>query len=76
MAFADVEQMDALLFKAMARIAERREDAFNVQGLAKTAWAFARSSPTWLDFEKRWGDAESPELVRSKAREFVEAQAS
>jgi len=30
----------------------------------------------WLDFEKKWGDAESQELVRSKAREFVEAQAT
>jgi len=30
----------------------------------------------WLDFEKKWGDAESQELVRTKAREFVESQAS
>lgn len=29
----------------------------------------------WLDFEKRWGDAESQERVRQRAREFVEAQA-
>jgi len=28
-----------------------------------------------LDFEKRWGDAESQEKVRAKAREFVESQA-
>jgi len=30
----------------------------------------------WLDFEKKWGDAESQERVRGKAREFVEGQAS
>lgn len=28
----------------------------------------------WLDFEKRWGDEESQEKVRQKAREFVEVQ--
>merc|ERR1740121_3464520 len=28
----------------------------------------------WLDFEKKWGDEESEELVRSKARAFVETQ--
>jgi len=30
----------------------------------------------WLDFEKRYGDIESQELVRNKARQFVENQAS
>eukprot|EP00930_Biecheleria_cincta_P038144 TRINITY_DN26206_c0_g1_i1.p1 TRINITY_DN26206_c0_g1~~TRINITY_DN26206_c0_g1_i1.p1 ORF type:complete len:1998 (+),score=467.03 TRINITY_DN26206_c0_g1_i1:33-5996(+) len=30
----------------------------------------------WLDFEKKWGDADSQEIVRKKAREFVESQAS
>jgi len=29
----------------------------------------------WLDFEKRWGDEESQEKVRAKARAFVESQA-
>lgn len=30
----------------------------------------------WLDFEKRHGDDESQELVRNKARQFVESQAT
>jgi len=30
----------------------------------------------WLDFEKRWGDVESQEMVRTKAREYVESQGS
>jgi len=30
----------------------------------------------WLDVEKRWGDAESQELVREKARSFVESLAA
>jgi rRNA biogenesis protein RRP5 len=30
----------------------------------------------WLDFEKRYGDVESQELVRNKARQFVESQAA
>lgn len=30
----------------------------------------------WLDFEKRWGDAESQEKVRARARNFVEQQAA
>jgi len=30
----------------------------------------------WLDFEKRWGDVESQETVRAKAREFVSEQAA
>mmetsp|Transcript_70225 Transcript_70225/g.227362 ORF Transcript_70225/g.227362 Transcript_70225/m.227362 type:complete len:507 (-) Transcript_70225:92-1612(-) len=38
---------------------------------AKMRFFFKR----WLDFEKRWGDAESQELVRARAREFVEEQA-
>jgi rRNA biogenesis protein RRP5 len=29
----------------------------------------------WLDFEKKWGDVESQEMVRQKAREFVESRA-
>jgi len=28
----------------------------------------------WLDFETKWGDEQSQEEVRSKAREFVESQ--
>eukprot|EP00928_Gymnodinium_smaydae_P032700 TRINITY_DN23613_c0_g1_i2.p1 TRINITY_DN23613_c0_g1~~TRINITY_DN23613_c0_g1_i2.p1 ORF type:complete len:1812 (-),score=336.46 TRINITY_DN23613_c0_g1_i2:299-5206(-) len=39
---------------------------------AKMRFFFKR----WLDFEKKWGDAESQELVRTKAREFVESQGS
>jgi len=39
---------------------------------AKMRFFFKR----WLDFEKRWGDTESQELVRGKAREFVESQAA
>mmetsp|Transcript_19809 Transcript_19809/g.53028 ORF Transcript_19809/g.53028 Transcript_19809/m.53028 type:complete len:1878 (-) Transcript_19809:167-5800(-) len=30
----------------------------------------------WLDFEKKWGNAESEEVVRTKAREFVDSQAN
>jgi len=30
----------------------------------------------WLDFEQQWGDASSQDLVRTKAREFVESQAA
>ena len=33
--------MDALLFAALARAAERCMHEFNAQGLANTAWAFA-----------------------------------
>jgi rRNA biogenesis protein RRP5 len=40
--------------------------------VAKMRFFFKR----WLDFEKRFGDAESQELVRGKAREFVEGQAA
>ena len=38
---ATVRQQDEKLFKALARVAERRLDKFNAQGLANTAWAFA-----------------------------------
>ena len=34
-------QQDEELFKALARMAERRLDKFNLQALANTAWAFA-----------------------------------
>ena len=34
-------QQDEQLFKALAKIAERRLDQFNAQALADTAWAFA-----------------------------------
>ena len=34
-------QKDKQLFKALAKMAERRLDQFNAQGLANTAWAFA-----------------------------------
>ena len=34
-------QQDEQLFKALARMAERRLDNFNGQDLANTAWAFA-----------------------------------
>merc|ERR1719188_1682269 len=37
----------------------------------KMRFFFKRS----LDFEKRWGDAESQEKIRARAREFVESQA-
>jgi len=40
--------------------------------VAKMRFFFKR----WLDFEKRFGDAESQELVRNKARAFVESQAA
>ena len=39
--FATVGQQDEQLFKALARVAERRLDEFNAQELANTAWAFA-----------------------------------
>merc|ERR1712031_37964 len=29
----------------------------------------------WLDFEKKWGDEETQEVVRAKARSFVESHA-
>ena len=35
-------QQDEQLFKALAKMAERRLDQFNAQNLANTAWAFAR----------------------------------
>ena len=38
---ATVGQQDEHLFKALARMAERRLDEFNAQDLANTAWAFA-----------------------------------
>ena len=38
---ATVGQQDEQLFKALASMAERRLDEFNVQELANTAWAFA-----------------------------------
>ena len=34
-------QQDEQLFKSLAKMAERRLDEFNAQGLANTAWAFA-----------------------------------
>ena len=34
-------QQDEQLFKALAKMPERRLDQFNVQALANTAWAFA-----------------------------------
>ena len=34
-------QQDEQLFKALAKMAERRLDQFNAQELANTAWAFA-----------------------------------
>ena len=34
-------QKDEQLFKALAKMAERRLDQFNTQDLANTAWAFA-----------------------------------
>ena len=34
-------QQDEQLFKALAKMAERRLDQFNAQDLANTAWAFA-----------------------------------
>ena len=34
-------QQDEQLFKALAKMAERRLDQFNAQALANTAWAFA-----------------------------------
>ena len=34
-------QLDERLFKAMAKMAERRLDQFNAQNLANMAWAFA-----------------------------------
>ena len=34
-------QKDELLFNSLARMAERRLDQFNAQGLANTAWALA-----------------------------------
>ena len=40
-AFATVGQLDALLFKALAREAEQRISDFSPQNLANTAWAFA-----------------------------------
>ena len=40
-AFATMGQVDAQLFTALAREAERRVWYFNAQGLANTAWAFA-----------------------------------
>ena len=36
-----MDQQDAQLFKALAKMAERRLDQFNAQELANTAWAFA-----------------------------------
>ena len=39
-AFATADQPDALLFAALARVAERRLGEFNAQNLANTAWAF------------------------------------
>ena len=38
---ATVGQQDEQLFKALARIAQRRLDEFSAHGLANTAWAFA-----------------------------------
>ena len=40
-AFATVGQQDEQLFKALARMAERRLDKFNAQILVNTVWAFA-----------------------------------
>ena len=40
-AFATVGQLDAQLFKMLAKMAERRLDELNAQNLANTAWAFA-----------------------------------
>ena len=40
-ALARLGQQDEQLFKALARMAERRLDTFNAQDLANTAWAFA-----------------------------------
>jgi len=37
-----VNQSDEKLFTVLARAAERRVGEFNAQGLANTAWAFAR----------------------------------
>ena len=41
---ATASQQDAQLFAALARAAELRLGDFNVQHLAKTAWAFATAS--------------------------------
>jgi len=38
-----VGQKDEQLFKALAKMAERRLDEFNAQNLANTAWAFANA---------------------------------
>ena len=39
--FAAVGQLDALVFTALTRVAERCMGDFNAQDLANTAWAFA-----------------------------------
>ena len=44
-AFATAGQLDAQLFMALARMAERRVGEFNAQNLANTAWAFAMVGP-------------------------------
>ena len=36
-------QQDEQLFKALAKMAERRLDQFNAQNLANTAWTFAKA---------------------------------
>ena len=40
-AFATVNLLDEVLFRGLAREAEQRVNQFNVQELAKTAWALA-----------------------------------
>ena len=40
-AFATAKQLDAHLFSALARMAERRVGEFKPQNLTNTAWSFA-----------------------------------
>ena len=42
---ATVDCLDALLFVALARVAEWHLAEFNAQNLTKTAWSFAMTDP-------------------------------
>ena len=68
---ATVGQQEEQLFKALAKMAERRVDQFNGQGLANTAWAFATVGLQEEQLFKALARIAERRLDQFKAQELV-----
>ena len=66
-----VGQQDEWLFKALARLAERRLDKFNAQALFNMAWAFAKVGQQDEQFFKALARTAERRLEKFNAQELA-----